>query len=188
MTIDTRDVNELGPGKFRTSAENGEACYFKTNKSDTHFTSFFAQRSQADPRRFSFVKPNSDFELVNKSLDFRLNNSVLNGELKRKHQSANSEYFSNGRSKSDSFTQRRDLFSQSTDVRRQSDRGNSRDQSASTKKSQDFSQDKIVNRHKIRYTATRIKYSPTRIKSRDFLSSISYTGISKGDFYMKISS
>ena len=183
MTIDTRDVNELGPGKFRTSAENGEACYFKTNKSDTHFTSFFARRSQADPRRFSFVKPNSDFELVNKSLDFRLNNSVLNGELKRKHQSVNSEYFSNGRSKSDSFTQRRDLFSQSTDVRRQSDRGNSRDQSTSTKKSQDFSQDKIVNRHKIRYTATRIKYSPTRIKSRDFLSNISYTGISKSDFY-----
>ena len=53
-------------------------------------------------------------------------------------------------------------------------------------KSQDFSQqteNKIVNRHKIRYTATRIKYSPTRIKSRNFLSNISYTGISKNDFY-----
>ena len=32
-------------------------------------------------------------------------------------------------------------------------------------KSQDLSQpsDKIINRHKIRYTATRIKYSPTRL-------------------------
>ena len=51
-------------------------------------------------------------------------------------------------------------------------------------KSQDFSPaNKIVNRHKIRYTATRIKYSPTRIKSRNFLSNISYTGISKNDFY-----
>ena len=42
-------------------------------------------------------------------------------------------------------------------------------------KSQDLSQpsDKIINRHKIRYTATRIKYSPTRIKSRNFLSNIS---------------
>ena len=51
---------------------------------------------------------------------------------------------------------------------------------------QDFSQqtgDKIVNRHKIRYTATRIKYSPTRIKSKNFLLNISYTGISKNDFY-----
>ena len=55
-------------------------------------------------------------------------------------------------------------------------------------KSQNFSQQapatkKIVNRHKIRYTATRIKYSPTRIKSRNILSNISYTGISKNDFY-----
>ena len=49
-------------------------------------------------------------------------------------------------------------------------------------KSQDSSY-KIVNRHKIRYTATRIKYSPTRIKSRNFLSNISYTGINKNDFY-----
>ena len=58
-------------------------------------------------------------------------------------------------------------------------------------KSQNFSQqvpaaDKIVNRHKIRYTATRIKYSPTQIKSRNFLSNISYTGISKMTFIMKI--
>ena len=49
-------------------------------------------------------------------------------------------------------------------------------------KSQDSS-NKIVNRHKIRYTATRIKYSPTRIKTRNFLSNISYTGINKNDFY-----
>ena len=53
---------------------------------------------------------------------------------------------------------------------------------------QNFSQqqapaDKIVNRHKVRYTATRIKYSLTRIKSRNFFSNISYTRISKNDFY-----
>ena len=53
-------------------------------------------------------------------------------------------------------------------------------------KSQDISQNessKIINRHRIKYTATRIKYSPTRIKSRNSLSNISYTGISKNDFY-----
>ena len=55
-------------------------------------------------------------------------------------------------------------------------------------KSQNFSQqapatNKIENRRKIRYTATRIKYSPTRIKSRNFLSNISYTEIKKNDFY-----
>ena len=55
-------------------------------------------------------------------------------------------------------------------------------------KSQNFSKqvpatNKIENRHKFRYTATRIKYSPTRIKPRNFLSNISYTGIRKNDFY-----
>ena len=41
LTIDTREVNELGSGKFRTSAENGieQACYFNRNKSDSHFSS-----------------------------------------------------------------------------------------------------------------------------------------------------
>ena len=43
--------------------------------------------------------------------------------------------------------------------------------------SKDFSPaDKIVNRQEIRYTAT-------RIKSRNFLSNISYTDIRKSDFY-----
>ena len=53
-------------------------------------------------------------------------------------------------------------------------------------KNHNFSQqteNKIVNRHKIRYTATRIKYSPTRIKSRKFLSNILYTGINENGFY-----
>ena len=52
-------------------------------------------------------------------------------------------------------------------------------------KNQDFSptEKSIVKRHKIRYMATRIKYSLTRVKCRNFLSNISYTGISKGDFY-----
>ena len=52
-------------------------------------------------------------------------------------------------------------------------------------KNQDFfpTGKSIVKRHKIRYTATRIEYSPTRVKSRNFLSNISYTEITKGDFY-----
>ena len=40
----------------------------------------------------------------------------------------------------------------------------------------------IAKRQRVRYLATRIKYSPTRVKSRNFLSNISYTSISKGDF------
>ena len=44
------------------------------------------------------VKANSDFELVNKSLDFELNSSMSNGQSKREHQQTISENFNNGRS------------------------------------------------------------------------------------------
>ena len=112
LTIDTRDVNELGPEKFRTSTDNGEeqTCYFNRNRSDTHFNSFFAKRTQTNPIRFSIVKPNSDFELVNKSLDFELNNSISNGQSEREHQQINSENFNNGRPNRSETTE-------STDVR-----------------------------------------------------------------------
>ena len=71
LKIDTRDVNDFGPGKFRASADNGEeqTCYFNKNKSDTHYTSFFARRIQAESIRFSIVRPNSEFEFINKSLN-----------------------------------------------------------------------------------------------------------------------
>ena len=137
FTIDTRDINEFGPGKFRTSADNGEEqiCYFNKNKSDTHFTSFFAKRTQTNPIRFSIVKPNSDFELINKSLDFEFNSSLSNGKSKRKLEQASRENFSNGRSY-------RSETSKSTDVR-QRQRGrllrrSSRDESATARKKPRF--------------------------------------------------
>lgn len=81
-----------------------------------------------------------------------------------------------------------------TDLRLQSQLYSNNEMDSSTKteeleKSQDFSQqteNKIVNRLKIKYTATRIKYLPTRIKSRNFLSNISYTGIKWAIFIMKV--
>ena len=46
LTTYTRDVNDLGPGKFRTSADTGtrKICYYNPNKSDTCFNSFLATR------------------------------------------------------------------------------------------------------------------------------------------------
>ena len=41
----------------------------------------------------------------------------------------------------------------------------------------------IAKRQKVRYLATGIKYSPTRVKSRNFLSNIGYTSVNKWDFY-----
>ena len=54
-----------------------------------------------------------------------------------------------------------------------------------TEKNHDFfpTEKSIAKRKKVRYTATRIKYSPTRVKSRNFLSNISYNSINKADFY-----
>ena len=54
-----------------------------------------------------------------------------------------------------------------------------------TEKSPDFfpTEKFITKRKKVRYTATRIKYSPTRVKSRNFLLNISYNSINKADFY-----
>ena len=50
LTIGTREINELGPGKIRTDAQNAleKICYFNRNKSDSHFTSFVAKRVSRD--------------------------------------------------------------------------------------------------------------------------------------------
>ena len=180
LTIDTRDVNELGQRKFRTSACNREVqtCYFNRNKSDTHFTSFVASRTKDKQSiTFSFVKVNSDFNLVNKSLDIELKNSLFNGGAKRQLQQTSTEDLSNGRRLASqslvAYSNNKEDINQTTETEK-------------LEKNQDFSlqaENEIVNRHRVRYTATRIKYSPTRIKSRNFLSNISYTRINKSDFY-----
>ena len=48
LTIDTRDVNDLGPAKFRTQTDNNkeQICYHNRNKRDTSFSYFLAVRKQ----------------------------------------------------------------------------------------------------------------------------------------------
>ena len=48
LTIDTRDVHDLGPAKFRTQAKNNreQICYYNRNKRDKSFDSFLAVRKQ----------------------------------------------------------------------------------------------------------------------------------------------
>ena len=43
-----RDVNDLGPAKFRTQTDNNkeQICYYNRNKRDTSFNSFLAVRKQ----------------------------------------------------------------------------------------------------------------------------------------------
>ena len=42
LTIDTRDINDLGPAKFRTQTDSDteQICYCNRNKKDTSFNSF----------------------------------------------------------------------------------------------------------------------------------------------------
>ena len=61
LTIDMHDVNDLGPGKFRTQADNGmrQICYYNRNKTDASFNSFLATREQASQKgaiKFSIDK------------------------------------------------------------------------------------------------------------------------------------
>ena len=61
LTVDTRDVNDFGPGKFRAQANNGtrQICYFNRNKTDTSFSSFLETREQTSQKgviKFSIDK------------------------------------------------------------------------------------------------------------------------------------
>ena len=98
LTIDTREINEFGPGKLRTDAQNTleQICYFNRNKSDSHFVSFIAKRVSPDNHVFYIHKLNLDFNLDNKSLEIDLTNSVSDGTSKRQYQPTNKEYTENG--------------------------------------------------------------------------------------------
>ena len=98
LTIDTRDINEFGPGKFRTSAEDGEqqTCYFNTNNSDSYFKIFISQRVPAEPIIFSILKVKSDINFQDKNLDIDIKSSVLNGDFKGQLQQFSSENIRNG--------------------------------------------------------------------------------------------
>ena len=61
MTFDTREVNDLGQGKFRTQADSNteQICYYNRNKKDTSFNSFLAVRQETSSLseiNFSIVK------------------------------------------------------------------------------------------------------------------------------------
>ena len=48
FTIDTRNINYLGPPKLRTDAKNGkeQVCYFNLNKKDKIYEKFLAVRKE----------------------------------------------------------------------------------------------------------------------------------------------
>ena len=81
LTIDTRDVNDLGPGKFRTQADNGtrKICYYNRKKTDTSFNSFLAAREQTSQKgviKFSIEK------VITNTNNLDITYSELGDELK----------------------------------------------------------------------------------------------------------
>ena len=80
MTIDTRDVNNLGPSKFRTGAKNDQRqiCYFNRNEKDKLFNRFLAIRKEtsADAIIFSIVN------IIDKSNKLKNVYYKINDELK----------------------------------------------------------------------------------------------------------
>ena len=56
LTIDARDVNKLGPSKFRTGAENDkeQVSYFNYNKKDRVFNRFLAVRKRTPDGEIAF--------------------------------------------------------------------------------------------------------------------------------------
>ena len=48
LTIDTRDINSLGPAKFQTQAGSNkeQICQYNRNKRDNNFNSFLSVRKQ----------------------------------------------------------------------------------------------------------------------------------------------
>ena len=87
LTIETKDVNNLGPVKFRTQANNNreQICYYNQNKRDKSFNSFLAVRKHTPPTSeiiFSIVnlidKTNRNnniyFEIIDELRDFSNDN------------------------------------------------------------------------------------------------------------------
>ena len=122
LTIDTRDVNDFGPGKFWTSADDGheQTCYFNRNKSDKHFTSYVARRTQNNQESitFSIVKVDSDFTLVNKSLDIEPSTSLSDRIYKGMLQQSSERDLSNGSKTTESTTKQQRGVQSDSDRRR----------------------------------------------------------------------
>ena len=97
LTIDTRDVNDLGPGKFRTSAENNleQNFYFNRNNADARFKSYVAKRVSPDKLVFSISDTNFDQNFGYKNLEINSKNLLSNGLNNRASESVNKENIRN---------------------------------------------------------------------------------------------
>ena len=168
LTIDTREINDLGPGKFRTQADNGtrQICYYNRNKYDTSFVSFLATRkltSQIDIIKFSIDKVTANINSSDVSYSVlgdelkNINNDNIQSKLEQLGNDNTISRWPTNKDRTDNLNDKTQLMDM--------------DESA---KSQDFFQDN---------NAIKVKYTTSRIKSRNFLLNFAYVGINKENYY-----
>ena len=97
LTVDTRDINDLGPGKFRTSADSDieQHCYFNRNNTDARYKSCVAKQVSLDNLVFSISDQNFDQNFGYKSSEVISNNLLSNGVDERSSESINRENIRN---------------------------------------------------------------------------------------------
>ena len=80
LAIDTRNVNGLGPARFRTGADNNkeQACYYNRDKKDKTFNCFLALRKQTSTANKIIFSIVNLIDSSNKKEDiyFKINNEL----------------------------------------------------------------------------------------------------------------
>ena len=99
LTINTRDVNDLGPGKFRTSADSNKEqnCYFNRNNSDSRYKSYVATCTNHKKLVFSISSRILDQNFSYKNIEVNPENLLFDGNSSRKGEPVDREYFKNGK-------------------------------------------------------------------------------------------
>ena len=99
LTVHTRDVNDLSPGKFRTSADdNSEQRYcFNKNNSDSRYNSYVAKRVSQEELVFSISNQIFDRNFSNKNLEAISQNLLSDGNTNRTGEFTNRENFRDGK-------------------------------------------------------------------------------------------
>ena len=95
LTVDIRDVNDLGPGKFRISADNNkeQTCYFNRSNSDSRYKSYTVTCTDQDKLVFSI---SADQNFGYKNLEATPEKLLFDGNSSRKRKPVDREHFKNG--------------------------------------------------------------------------------------------
>ena len=79
LTIDTRDTNDFGPGKFRTRADSGQEqhCYFNRLNTDSRFKCFLAKRVFTEQDRPVFTIVGQNYCLTTDEKTYKSSSNIL---------------------------------------------------------------------------------------------------------------